>query len=446
MPNVKISKSMSRFLRDEDGSATILALLFTMIFIVMGGVAVDFNKAVSERTQLRIAADTAAHAALYTRENEGAATAKTVAINTINGMLPAHQFGTGPITFSDMAFGSWDFETRAFTEDSGSRKAVRVVAEMNTTRGNASRNLLLGIIGTDTFDINIETVYTTYYPPCFTEGFVADDVVDIQSNNSFTDGFCIHSNNYVSLNSNNYFEPGTVVSMPSLNDLDIPNSGFEKNEGLQTALRTGEYRMRLLAKLPDIIDSFWAGSSENLPEFVTGSARADVSMHPDFGNGKTLNPDHFEPNMINFLYCSGAGKLTLSPGVYAGFVFVSDCEVKFANGVILEEVVIATTSSSASSLNSPQGLQLGRNDNCAPGGGATLMTLGGFNAASSLSVYNGQILALGDIEFAANADGIQGASFVSMSQIDGTSNMAMGFCNGNGMENAYRAPYFRMVR
>ncbi len=107
--------------------------------------------------------------------------------------------------------------------------------------------------------------------------------------------------------------------------------------------------------------------------------------------------------------------------------------------------MVATEDTGAKSLNSPQGLQIGRNDNCAPGGGATLMTLGGFDAASKLSVYNGQILALGDIIFAANADGVKGASFVSNGRVDGTSNMTMGFCKSRGMENAYRAQYFRMV-
>jgi len=97
------------------------------------------------------------------------------------------------------------------------------------------------------------------------------------------------------------------------------------------------------------------------------------------------------------------------------------------------------------SLNSPAGLSIGRDDNCATGGGATLMTLGGFSAAASLNVFGGQILALGDIDFAANADGIQGASFVSYGMIDGTSNMNMGYCRNAGMENAYRANYFRMV-
>ncbi|MBD3662511.1 TadE/TadG family type IV pilus assembly protein [Sulfitobacter aestuariivivens] len=442
-----VPRAARRFIEKEDGSATILAVLFAMIFLVMGGLAVDFNKVMSERTHLQIAADTAAHAALYTREDEDVSTSKTAAMNTIDGFLPEHQFGANPVTVADVTFGTWDFDLNLFTADSTSNKAVRVYAQMNETRSNPSNTILLSMVGQDTFDVTAESIYSTYYPPCLTEGFVAQEPVDIQSNNNFFNGFCIHSNDYVSLNSNNFFEPGTVVSMPNLDQLDIPNSGFETNEGLQTALRQGEYRMRLLNKLPDMIDSFWSADPKHLPPYISGSSLYDLSNSLSNGpDGKTLDPVDFVPNAVNYLTCSGSGKMTMNAGVYSQMLFVSDCEVKFANGVVLEDVVVATTHTGATSFNTPAGLQIGRNDNCAEGGGATLMTLGGFNAAASLSVYNGQILAIGDIEFAAEANGIQGASFVSYGQIDGTSNMNMGFCNGDGMENAYRAPYFRMVQ
>ena len=58
--------------------------------------------------------------------------------------------------------------------------------------------------------------------------------------------------------------------------------------------------------------------------------------------------------------------------------------------------------------------------------------------------FGGQILALGDILFTANADGIEGASFVAGGNVEGTSNMTMGFC-GNGMEDNFEAEYFRLA-
>lgn len=437
-------------------SAYILSLFLVLICLVIGGLAIDFNKAVSERTQLQITADAAAHAALYTRETKGTEEAKAVALTLIDGMLPEYQFGRNAIMMTDVSFGIWDANTGIFAQDAGSKSAARVSAQMLEERGNASRNILLNIIGHDSFNIAVDSVYSTYFPGCFTEGFVADEVVDIQSNNSFADGFCIHSNDYVSMNQNNYFESGTVVSMPNISDLDIPNSGFKKNEGLQTALRQGKYRMRLLSRLPEIIDSFWYAEAKHLPPFVAPGYvyRLDLDQYPGLPEGeeppkkraKSLTPGHFEQNAVNEMDCSGSDQITMDPGVYSQIVFITDCEVKFSNGVVLEDVVLATTASGDRSLNAPQGLQLGRDDGCAEGGGVTLMTYGGFKAAASLSVYNGQILALGDIQFAARANGVNGASFVANGRIDGTSNMAMGYCRNRGMENAYRAPYFRAVQ
>jgi Flp pilus assembly protein TadG len=450
-----LRKVLTNWAVEEDGAITILFLFLFMIGLVIGGLAIDSNKVTSARTQLQVAADSAAHAALYTREKNGSNVAVAKAMETVKDMLPESQFGRTALMTTDVTFGEWNKRALTFKQNSDSKSAVRVQAMMKQERDNASRNILLRLIGQDTFDVGVESVYSTYFPGCFTEGFVAEGAVNIRSNNSFTEGFCIHSNEYVSMSQNNSFEAGTVVSMPNVEDLDIPNSGFEKNEGLQTALRAGSYRLRLLNQLPDIIDSLWRAKAEHLPPYVFPNYyhEVDLKEFPGLppgdpkpkGNTNSLNPYHFEPNAVNRMSCGGSGKITMDAGLYEQFVFISDCEIKFSNSVVLEDVVIATTDTGAASFNSPQGLQIGRNDNCAPGGGASLLTLGGFKAASGLSIHNGQILAMGDIRFAANAGGVKGASLVSYGEISGTSNMDMGFCRNSGMENAYRAPYFRMV-
>lgn len=446
----RAARRLRHFVGEESGSATMLSLQFTLITLVVGGLSIDFNKVIADRTTLQLAADSAAHAALYTRETETADVAKAKAVETIQVMI-AQDYYDGAMAETDVEFGTWDDDTSTFTPSTTSKTAVRVKAEMTTARGNASRNLLLGLVGRDTFNVETASVYGTYQPPCFTEGFVAEEVVDIQSGNSFFDGFCLHSNQYVSLNQGNYFEQGTVVSMPDLADLDLPTSGFEANEGLDLALRQGAYRLRLLNKLPSMIEGLWFADPDSLPRNVDNSTGGplmgnDPSLFVVLpaGNGKVV-PSDFEPGRINTLQCSGAGKLTFEPGTYSNFVFINDCEIKFNEGVVLEDVIIATSNTSAKSFNSPSGFVLGRNDNCAPGGGAILMTMGGVDVAAQLEVYNGQILAMSDIEFAAKADGIQGASFISYGQITGTSNMNMGFCGGSGMENIYVADYFRML-
>jgi len=73
-----------------------------------------------------------------------------------------------------------------------------------------------------------------------------------------------------------------------------------------------------------------------------------------------------------------------------------------------------------------------------------LVTRGGMNFPADLHMFGSQLLARLNIEFAANANGIQGASMVAGGRIDGTSNMNMSYC-GSGMEDNYTADYFRLV-
>ena len=469
----------------EEGSGTPLAIGFCVIFIVLGGLAVDYNKAVSERTQMQMATDSAAQAALYRWEFQDVPTALQDAQTTISGILPDVAYRDA-LKDSDFAFGYWDGEK--FTKDESFERqkddpresAVQVWAELEPSRSNQSRNIFLSIVGMDTFTIRASSTYATWYWPCANEGFVAENVVNMQSNSIFLDGFCLHSNEYVSLNQNNFFELGTVVSMPRIADLDIPESGFEKNDGLQAALRSGKYNLRILRQLPRMFASLRAGEAEYAsvagieqdnnvlyPIDMTTSGRSgrgglteeeimaavalvdtDPSIAeelPRYSNNdtarKTLNPINFmPPNRIYRLDCTNITGLTLAPGVYSDFALVTNCPVNLSNGVILDGVLIATEGDVSASL-----AQLGLDDNCAEGGGAAVWTYGRFSAANGLQGYGAQILAWGDIDFTAQAGGIEGVSFMSLGMIDGTAEGEMGFCDGEGTSNFAQAPYFRAV-
>jgi hypothetical protein len=117
----------------------------------------------------------------------------------------------------------------------------------------------------------------------------------------------------------------------------------------------------------------------------------------------------------------------------------------FKNGAKFEDSVIITTDTSAKSMYAPNNLVIGKPDDCTAGGDSQFVTYGGFEVASSLELHGSQIIAAGNVAFAANADGIRGASIVSGGRIDGTSNMNFAFC-GDGMGNSFLAEYFRMAK
>ena len=113
--------------------------------------------------------------------------------------------------------------------------------------------------------------------------------------------------------------------------------------------------------------------------------------------------------------------------------------------VQLIDVAIATTNTSADSIDGSAKVTLGLDDKCADGGGAQLVTMGGVKLAAAMEAYGAQILALKDVIFAAEANGVEGISIVAGGEIDSTSGIQMAFCNGAGMGNNFLADYFRMA-
>ncbi|WP_281857917.1 TadE/TadG family type IV pilus assembly protein [Litoreibacter halocynthiae] len=433
---VPVTRAQS-FARDEDGSYTAFGAFMLVTFLLLGSTAIDYSNAFTARTQMQVAADAAAHAALYTRDTQSAADAKEAALQMVEDILPASIYGT-VLKPQDIVFGDYDREDDTFAVSASSKGAVEVKLQRTKKRENGVRTFLLHFVGKPFLDVTTTALAETYRPLCFREGFVADDVVDLQSNNTFENGFCVHSNSYVSMNQNNVFEDGTIVQMPDTGDLDIPSSGFERNDGLEASLRSGGYHLRIVNRIDDIIAGVQTLGSDYTPGFIT----TGTALYPS-GSGKKFDVSDFTKGRVHVLSCGGNG-VTLNAGLYSEIVIVASCPIKFSHGVVLEDIVVATTSTDPKSFNASSGLVVGKDDGCADGGMAWLVTKGGFEVAADLHIYGSQILAAGDIEFAAGADGVEGASIVAGGKVDVTSNNAMGFCGG-GMDSAFQAEYFRLA-
>jgi Flp pilus assembly protein TadG len=430
---------IARFTKSERGGITALSLFLLISMLMIGGYAVDVSNVMTARTKLQVTADAVAHAALLERELKSEDEAKTAALELAALNMPGEAFGN-VITADEIVFGDWDAETFTFTPDQGSRQAVQVRTQRNTETGNPIRTHLLKLVGLDDWDVITSAVFVTYHPTCLREGFVAQQEVDLQSNNSYSNGFCIHSNSYVSLNSNNYFEPGTVVSMPDEDNIELPNSGFETNIGLAEALHEGGWNIRIIKRIDDIIAGLKAFDPKYTRTYVTSPSIVTLKS-------RTIYQADLVPGRLHTFSCGGGGGAALTfknDVLISKIVLVTDCKIKFEAGVKIEDAVIATTSTSAQSMVSAAGLQVGRDDDCAVGGDAQLVTEGSMSFPSDLKLFNAQLLAKGDIEFSANASGIKGAALVAGGTISGTSNMEMAFC-GTGMENNFHAEYFKLV-
>ncbi|WP_433988763.1 hypothetical protein SuNHUV7_24700 (plasmid) [Pseudoseohaeicola sp. NH-UV-7] len=425
-----------RFIQDENGSATVLALFFCLIILIIGGMAVDFQKRQADSQYLQNAADSAAHAALLTRQSKSESVAISEALKVVRGMLPRKNMQEA-ITSADFTFGTWDYDTRTFTPAPGAVDAVRVYAGMTKDRGNSTPNLLLYMIGFDSFNVAEDSIQVLKRKPCSFQGLLAEGVLTIDSGNFFGPSFCLHSNTYVSLRTNNYFTAdnyadkilGSKVSMPHIEKLDIPDSAYSSNTNLEGAKAEGWYNLSSLDELPNIITNLELGVGLFVPSTVLLKAPTPLTL-------SEFRPTDIAPGLAHRHNCAG-GKIIFKSGTYEDFTLVTDCQVEFSSNVILKNVVIATRNTSAQAFYSSSGLQLGVNDDCAIGGGATLLSLGGFYANANFSAYGGVVWARGDIYFHARAQKIEGLSMKTQGSLTATSEAEMRVCETSPILGKY---------
>ncbi len=427
-------KSLKNFIHEEDGTATILAIFFCFIVLVMGGMAVDFQKRQADSQHLQNAADSAAHAALLARQSVSESEAKVKGLAVLDKMLPRRNMRAS-IGSVDFTFGAWDYDNRSFTSSPGSTKAVRVYSGMTEARGNATPNLLLSMIGFDNFNVAAESIHAMKRKPCSFQGLLAEEVLTIDSNNTYGPGFCLHSNDYVTLMTGNFFTAddydakvhGSKVSMPFIEDMVIPNSGLTSNTNLEGAKAEGWYDLSPLHDLPNIIDNLAKGVGPLVPASVQDTGQLTLTE---------LQPTDVAPGFAYTHSCPG-GMVTFKSGTYRDFTMVTDCRVEFSSNVILTNAVIATRNTAPQSIYSSSALQLGADDGCAIGGGATVLSLGGFYANANFAAFGGVVWTLGDIYFHARAQRIEGITMKSMGKITATSQASMKICGNTPLPDEY---------
>jgi len=352
----------------------------------------------------------------------------------------------------DINFGTYDRASRNFTIDNNAIEAVHVMTDRLDANDTAVPSFLLRLVGLMNFDVRATAIYETYYPTCLREGFVAESRVDMQSGNGYKNGFCIHSNSHVEINNGNDCEPGVIISVPGyLDDFVQPNDKVTSNPGCEDAVRAGSYDIKVLDRIADIESGVTDPTSDWYRGY--GNAASIVTITLD----KQNNPLEFsdlpkdaDGNLIlqkvyNFDCTKTNAKISWGNAeVWRDIVVITNCKVDFSNSAHLVNMTLIITDDTTSSWSAPNGLTLGAVDKCDPGGEAQIVTYGGVSSASGLNLYGSQIIAAKNVDFAANADGIFGASIISGGEIDGTSGSSMAFC-GNGLSNNFEAKYFRLA-
>ena len=419
-------RSFREFLSAERGSATVWSVTWFSLFVAFAGVSVDSTRGFQMKTMLQGTADAAALAAVIDLPREDQAAATAIAYAETN--LPPEIYGN-VLTSSNVELGKWDAENHIFAAGEAQPDAVRVRVSSSEETGNPVMTNFLRIIGVMNWDVSAVAIAQRFIPRCFTDGLVARGYVDTSSNNQYFNQFCVHGQQGVHIQSGNYFEPETNVSMPDLDLLQLPASGMESNPGLPAALRAGFLNPRMVDHVPEIINALLDPSHPDIPTWIN-TDQPVITVNTQFKLSDAI------PGRIYHVTCSSPNKQINIPStkVLVRLIVVSDCQVGIPAGAELHDVIIASqapASNDGANIHFSSNIRLGRDDNCADGGGVQFFTTESLFISSSATFNGVQFISAKDVTMGASDEGVKGLSVQAGGNIFLSSGNMFGLCPGD---------------
>jgi Flp pilus assembly protein TadG len=453
------SERIRQFATEESGGGTIMGLFWFVLLVGICGLAVDTTDGFRNRTMLQATADTSALAAAIDLPDQAAAKATAVTYSAAN---MGTDVNGAVLKAEDVTIGAWDEDTRTFTAASQvpfgtPLDAVYVMTKRTSENSNALPLNFLRILGLQTWNVRAQAIAERFIPECLYDGLIARRMVDISSNNSFTNHICVHGQRGVNIQSNNYFEEGVSVSMYDMGTLELPSSGLTSNIGLKDALREDSIDPRMVNHIDDILDAVLIKDTTAFPP-IASVVPSDFELDAAGVNhikAKDFDPTAMQSATIYHVICRPNQNLVLPEGLnLSGVVLIADCQLHIgANSTITNSFLASRSGGKAANgafnrgdanITVAAGVQLGLPDNCASGGGTRLFSNATMNFSSSTGYDGVQLVAAGDIALGARDMGINGISAQSGGNIYMTSNNEFGLCSGN-VDPILTSWYYRLV-
>ncbi|MXU63925.1 TadE/TadG family type IV pilus assembly protein [Oceanomicrobium pacificus] len=390
---------------EEDGTVTASAIIWSVLFLVLGGLSVDMGNALRERARLQAAADSAALSGII--DIDTPATAESVALYYGN----LNYDGTTKAGYVES--GIW--ANGAFTATSTSPDAIRVATMRNEFNGNSVGTYLLRLIGIDEVGVSVDAVAHRRIGECFLSGMVARKDVKISSNNSFIDDYCIHGSEEVEISRNNRFEEGVKVTSSSRDNIRTNGSTLDTdlNPGLEQAVYPGVNtlmdRTMMIDEVASIVDAARAVADYTMNETDFEA----LIEQPEFLKGAHRGTYYQTTPTTYSVQCQGNGKRIRVPddSEWHNVAVYTNCPIEVGRGSVLSGSEIATTNSGQNAVKIGQDVQVGDGDGCLPGGGSQILAEGDVHFASGTSFDGAQVIAGETIHIAAQSSGMRGATF-----------------------------------
>jgi len=342
---------------------------------------------------------------------------------------------------NDIQTGYWNSATRIFTEltagDVSPPNAVRVTTRQDGVNSSKVGTFFLRFVGFDAFTVATSATVERFVSKCEKDGLFAMGAVNMSTQETFLDDFCVHGEGGVKVAQQNFFELGTVVSMANLDDCG-PSSGSctnGANPGIEEALRQYSMTFGKIARIPTGIQELQDPNSKLMPKYITSTVVNTI-----------VNPRSFDvatdlvAGAVNIITCNRAGgRLSLGSSSDPGFLISNmvivgkGCKFTFDDSVSVEDTIIATDATGNGTFAVSSGVTLGRNDGCTQGGEVVLISAGNVNFSAKLSMYDVEMIVAGNVGMASNANNMginEGTSIWAGGDIKVTTKHTFSGCNG----------------
>lgn len=388
-----LSRMRNRLFADDRGGVTAPNVLWTVVCLAIGGLAVDGAHAWRVKAMLHAAAQAGAHAgaaamtrndlldpALNTDEDPAQVALDQVALNLTH---PSFRDALVP---QDVALGTWNSDTGSFTESAVDPDAIRVTLRRDRINGNSLPTNFLRVIGFDRWDISVQAVARTVETrraECVDPLLSLRTRADVEKVDVFV-GLCLHARADIEVAEDGAWLPEQVIdivdSVFASAVLDqVPDLGPLDPLALLPTLTS-----RLVADLPDLL----------LTDAQMTSALADLVAGAD--TRATLDLFEFagvQANQTVHVTCRANEVLAIPADVaLPGVTLLSDCPVKVSEGANLSSTIVISNLWSILDLELsgqlPSALAVNSRTNCGPGDGVRILVFVDAAAAARIKLFD----------------------------------------------------------
>lgn len=414
------------FLRDERGSYTIWSLIWFMMYVAIGGLAVDITDAYRNQTLLQSTADAAALAGVMSLPNEAAVNAAAEGYAASN--MPPSVHGT-VLKNTEVFIGRWDFDARTFTPGASDPNAVRAIARRSTANANPVLTNFLRIIGLGFWNVHVDAIAASGISKCDRDGFVAGGQLYIRTRNEFWNEICLHGEQGFELRaggndvSKNDFETGVQISTGCTDCMNGPPPALAQDdfitassypyggEGIAMPAINAENVESFLTTLETIANNEWTPDQFNT--FVTDSEHPENEKYGAwnwiFEGGEPnylttwVPPDPDSPTTTVYnLDCSPQFQLEITgTEPISNVVIITNCPVKASSSVNIQNAIIAARVDKFSNWAVQLAAQADLGAANCEGGGVEIYTNGSAHLSAQGETYGTRIVAKGDVQLTA---------------------------------------------